>query len=118
MRILFDRNVPVKVRDFLSRHEVWTIAEMKWSPRLKNGELLNAAEAAGFDILLTCDQNIRYQQNLVRRKLALVILTSNLWPSVRDCGPAFELAVENGLPGSLQNITVPLPALPRKTNPR
>jgi hypothetical protein len=52
---LFDRNVPVKVRGFLSKHQGRTIAEMNWSPRLKNGELLNAAEAAGFDVLLTCD---------------------------------------------------------------
>jgi hypothetical protein len=118
LRILFDRNVPVKVRGFLSQHEVWTIAELNWSPRLKNGELLNAAEAAGFDILLTCDQNIRYQQNLAGRKLALVILTSNLWPSVRNCGPAIELAVENSAPGSCQTITVPLPPLPRRTRPR
>ena len=53
MRILFDRNVPVKVRGFLSRHEVRDMTEMDWSPQLKNGELLNAAEAAGFDVLLT-----------------------------------------------------------------
>ena len=95
MRILFDRNVPVRVRGFLSKHEVNTISELNWSPRLKNGELLDAAEAAGFDVLLTCDQNIRYQQNLRGRKLALVIFTSNLWPSVRNCGDAIEAAIEN-----------------------
>jgi hypothetical protein len=92
---LFDKNVPVNVRGFLSKHEVRTISEMNWSPRLKNGELLKAAEAAGFDVLLTCDQNIRYQQNLTGRNLALVILTSNLWPSVGNCGSAVDLAVEN-----------------------
>lgn len=113
MRILFDRNVPRKVRNFLSKHEVRTISEMGWSPRLKNGELLKAAEAGGFDALLTCDQNIRYQQNLSGRNLALVILTSNLWPSVRDCGPAIEAAVENARPGSFQTLAVPLPPLPR-----
>jgi hypothetical protein len=118
LRILFDRNVPVKVRGFLSQHEVWTITEMNWSPRLKNGELLNAAEAAGFDVLLTCDQNIRHQQNLTGRKLALVILTSNLWPSVLNCGSAIDLAVENATRGSYQTITVPLPPLPRNIKPQ
>jgi hypothetical protein len=115
---LFDRNVPVKVRGFLSKHDVRTIAEMNWSPRLKNGELLNTAETAGFGLLLTCDQNIRYQQNLIGRKLALVILTSNLWPSVRNCAPAIAAAVENATPGSCQTITVPLPPLEPMTKLR
>ncbi|MGB8918840.1 MAG: hypothetical protein WCC89_18445 [Candidatus Sulfotelmatobacter sp.] len=118
MRILLDRNVPEKVRAFLSKHEVRTISAMGWSARLKNGELLNAAEADGFDVLLTCDQNIRYQQNLSLRKLALVVLTSNLWPSVSNCGSAIQAAVENATPGSFQTTTVPLPPLPRKTNPQ
>ena len=46
--ILLDHNVPVGVRSFLAEHEVRTIVEMKWRPQLENGELLNAAEAAGF----------------------------------------------------------------------
>jgi hypothetical protein len=91
---------------------------MNWSPRLKNGELLSAAEAIGFDILLTCDQNIRYQQNLAGRKIALVILTSNLWPSVRTCGVAIENIVEKATPGSFQTIIVPLPPLPPGTKNR
>jgi hypothetical protein len=110
--------VPLKVRDFLSKHAVRTIAEMNWSPRLKNGELLSAAEDAGFDVLLTCDQNIRYQQNLAVRKLALVILTSNIWPSVRNCGIAIEKAVESAVPASCQTVTIPLPPLPRSTKNR
>ena len=76
---------------FLSKHEVRTIAEMNWSQRLKNGELLDAAETAGFGLLLTCDQNIRYQQNLTGRKLCpcysnveSVALGAQLRP--RDCG--------------------------------
>jgi hypothetical protein len=108
----------VRASGFLSGHEVRTIAEMNWSPRLKNGELLKAAEAAGFGILLTCDQNIRYQQNLAARKVALVILSSNLWPSVRNCGSAIQAAVENATIGSCQTVTVPLPPLPRTTRPQ
>ena len=64
MRILFDKNVPVGVRGFLSGHEVRTFVEMQWHPQLENGELLKAAEAAQFDVMITSDQNIVYQQNL------------------------------------------------------
>jgi hypothetical protein len=103
------------VRSFLLRHEVQTISEMNWSPRLKNGELLNAAETGGFDVLVTCDQNIHYQQNLTGRNLALVILTSNLWPSVRNCGRAIEAAIQNAIPGSCETVTVPLPPRVRRT---
>ena len=83
MRILLDKNVPVPVRRFLPRHEVHTIPEMGWPDRLKNGDLLNLAEEAGFEVMVTCDQNIRHQQNLSGRKLALIVLGSNIWPIVR-----------------------------------
>ena len=83
MRILFDKNVPVGARRFLSGHEVRTFVEMQWHPQLENGELLKAGEAAGFDVMVTSDQNIVYQQNLTGRKLALVVLGSNIWPIVR-----------------------------------
>ena len=91
---------------------------MNWSSRLKNGELLDAAEAAAFDVLLTCDQNIHYQQNLTGRTLALVILSSNLWPSLRNCGAAIAVAVEKATPGNCQTVSVPLPPKPRKTKER
>jgi hypothetical protein len=66
---VFDKNVPVGVRRFLSKHEVRTFEEMKWHPQLESGELLRMAERAGFDVMVTSDQNIRYQQNLAGRKL-------------------------------------------------
>jgi hypothetical protein len=116
LRILLDRNVPVGVRTFLRQHEVRTIADLNWSPRLKNGELLKAAEAAAFDVLLTCDQNIRYQQNLVGRKLALVILDSNRWKFVRNCRAEIAEAIGKAVPGACQSISVPLP--PRLPKPR
>ena len=118
MRILFDKNVPVGVRRFLAPHEVRTVAELNWPPQLENGELLKAAEDAAYDVFITSDQNIRYQQNLSLRKLGLVVLTSNLWPSVRNCGSAIQAAVENATPGSFQTTTVPLPPLPRRTSPQ
>jgi uncharacterized protein (DUF433 family) len=61
LRILFDKNVPVGVRRFLLTHEVHTVVEMQWHPQLENSELLKVAEQAAFDVMVTSDQNIRYQ---------------------------------------------------------
>ena len=66
MRVLFDQATPVPIREFLVDHAVSTAAQQHWD-RLKNGELLTAAEQAGFDVLLTTDKNMRYQQNLAGR---------------------------------------------------
>jgi hypothetical protein len=63
---------------------VCTFVELGWPPQLENGKLLCAAETAEFDVLVTSDQNIRYQQNLTGRRLALVVLGSNIWPLVRE----------------------------------
>jgi predicted nuclease of predicted toxin-antitoxin system len=113
LRILFDNNVPIGVRRFLARHEVRTIVEMNWPPQLQNGELPKAAESAAFDVLVTSDQNIRYQQNLTGRKLALVILGSNIWPVVRNHAAAIAVAVDQSKSGSYQFIEMPLPPRPR-----
>lgn len=87
---------------------------MNWSPTIKNGELLSAAEEAGFDVLLTCDQNIVYQQNLTGRKLALVVLGSNIWSVVRNQASATAAAVESSVPGTCQVVPMPIPAKVRK----
>jgi len=63
MRIIFDQATPVPIRPYLEGHTVRTAAQQGWD-KLKNGDLLNAAEAAAFDLLLTTDKNIGYQQNL------------------------------------------------------
>lgn len=113
MRILFDNNVPVGVRRFLAKHDVQTVHEMDWPAQLENGELLKAAEAAAFDVLVTSDQNIRYQQNLIGRKLALVALGSNIWPIVRKHEAAIAAAVNKAAPGSYYFVEMPLPRRPR-----
>ncbi len=100
MRIVFDKNVPAGVRRFLSDHQVSTFNEMQWNPQLENGELLKTAETAGFDVMVTADQNIRHQQNLTGRKLALVVLGSNIWPIVRDHEKAIAAKVSAATPGS------------------
>jgi len=114
LRILFDKNVPVGVRRLLSGHEVRTFVEMRWHPQLENGDLLKAGEAAGFDVMITSDQNIVYQQNLTRRRLALVVLGSNIWPIVRDHGAKIAAKVDAATPGSCDFIEMPLPPKPQK----
>ena len=111
---MFDKNVPVGVRRFLSKHVVRTFVEMQWHPQLENGELLKAAEAAGFDVMVTSDQNIKHQQNLTGLKLALVVLGSNIWPVVRDHGAAIAAKVEAATPGGYDFIEMPLPPKRRK----
>ena len=81
MRVLFDQGTPAPLRLFLTGHEVATAHEMGWSD-LKNGELLSAAEA-NLDVLITTDQNLRYQQNLSGRKLAIFVLSTTSWPRLQ-----------------------------------
>jgi hypothetical protein len=73
MRVLFDQGTPAPLRRLLVQHEVSTAYEQDWS-RLKNGELLSAAELAGFEVFVTTDTNLRYQQNLATRTIAIVVL--------------------------------------------
>lgn len=75
MKVLFDQNIPRNLRPFLSPHEVKTAAELGWE-ELQNGELLRYAEAAGFDIFITGDQNLSYQQKLGTRNIAILELTT------------------------------------------
>ena len=111
MRIVFDKNVPVGVRRFLARHEVRTFVEMQWHPQLENGKLLTAA---GFDVMVTSDQNIKFQQNLRDRKLAIVVLGSNIWPVVQDHEAAIAAKVDAAIPGSYDFIEMPLPPKRRR----
>ena len=114
MRILFDKNVPVGVRRFLVGHNVSTFMQTGWPVQLENGALLKTAEESGFDVLVTSDQNIQYQQNLTARKLALVVLGSNIWPIVTSHAASISKAVDSALPGTYQFIEMPLPPKRRK----
>jgi hypothetical protein len=75
---------------------------------LENGALLAAAELAGFDLLLTCDQNVRYQQNFATRKLALVILSSNHWPTLRRIAARIATAIDFVQTGQIVRVDVAL----------
>ena len=88
MKILLDESVPQKLRLIIEGgHTVVTAWYQGWSG-LKNGALLNAAEKAGFDLFITADQELSYQQNLTGRKMALVVLSTNNWPSSGHISPA------------------------------
>ena len=74
-----------------------------------NGELIEAAEAAGFDAVVTADQNIVYQQNLKGRRIALVVLGSNIWPIVREHAAEIAERVTSAIPGSYTFLEIPVP---------
>lgn len=75
--MLFDQGTPVPLRNALPGHEVSTAYELGWST-LKNGELLRMAEERGFEVLVTTDTNLRYQQDLTHRRIAIVVLDHKL----------------------------------------
>lgn len=105
MKILFDANTPAPLARFLRGHDVVRADELGWQG-LENGALLDAAEQAGFDLLLTCDQNVRYQQNFAGRKLALVILSSNHWPTLRRIAARIATAVDFVQTGQIVRVDV------------
>lgn len=82
MQVLFDQGTPVPLRSHLMLHTVSTAFERGWSS-LANGDLLRAAEEAGFELLVTTDQNLRYQQDLSGRRIAILVLLSTSWPRIR-----------------------------------
>jgi hypothetical protein len=86
-------------------HDVVRADELEWQ-NLENGALLEAAENAGFDLPLTCDQNIRYQQNFTERKIALVILSSNHWPTLRRVAARIASAVDFVQTGQIVKLEV------------
>lgn len=108
MRVLFDQSAPYGLVRHLEGHAVSTAEECGWD-RLENGALLTAAEEAGFEVFLTADKNLRYQQNLSARKIALVVLGNSPWPLVRAHIPEIAAAVNMAAPGSYTEVDIPLP---------
>jgi len=106
MRVLFDQATPVPIRFFLEGHTVSTSAHEGWD-RLQNGELLNAAEAAAFDVLVTTDKNMRYQQNLTGRKIAVIVLGKQQWPEVRPHVHLVVAAVNAATRGIYVEVEIP-----------
>jgi hypothetical protein len=105
MRVLFDHSAPAPLRHVLKDHTVVEAIERGWQ-RLANGALLDAAEADGFDVLVTADKNIRYQQNLTGRTIALVVIGNAQWPVLRR--HRVIAAVNAVMPGSYVEVEIPL----------
>ena len=107
MKILLDESVPQKLRLLLEgRHTVVTTWFQGWSG-LKNGPLLNAAEEAGFNVFITADQELSYQQNLTRRTMALVVLSTNNWSLIKAHVGAIMAALDAVTPGSYTEVEIP-----------
>ncbi len=111
MRILFDKSAPYGLVRHLRGHVIATAEERGWG-RLENGDLLSSAEEAGYEVFLTADKNLRYQQNLSGRKIALVVLGNSPWHLVRLHIAQIIAAVNASNPGSYAEVEIPLPPKP------
>lgn len=106
MRILFDQGTPVPLRQSLTHHEVTTAYEREWS-RLKNGELLDAAEKQGFELLVTTDSNLKYQQHLKSRRIAILVLSTPSWPRIQRAIATVVGAVDAASERSYSEVEIP-----------
>jgi len=79
LRILPDEKLPAALRHLIGGHQVSAAYVNGWTG-VSNGDLISAAEPDGFEVLITADRNIRYQQNLTGRQLALIVVSTNIWP--------------------------------------
>ncbi len=104
--ILFDNGTPAPLRYALKGHVVVEALERGWDT-LVNGELIAAAEAAGFELLLTTDKNMRYQQNLTGRRIAFVVIGNQQWPTLRRYVQRVVDAVNAATPGSFAEVEIP-----------
>ena len=108
MKIILDESVPQNLRLLIEGgHTVVTTWFQGWSG-LKNGALLNAAKEAGFDLFITADQELSYQQNLTGREMALVVLSTNNWSLVKAHIAEILAAINAVTPGSYTEVAIPL----------
>jgi|SRR5271165_1889757 len=106
MQILLDHSTPAPLRYALKGHVVVEAVERGWE-RLANGSLLEAAETAGFEVFVTADKNIRYQQNLTGQNIAIVVLGNAQWPVLRRYVERVVVAVNAATPGSYTEVEIP-----------
>jgi hypothetical protein len=106
MQILFDNGTPRGLASFLIDHSVEEARQRGWEA-FSNGELIEVTEQAGFEVILTTDRNIRYQQNLKTRRIALVVLEHSQWPMVKLVAEDILAAVNAAVPGSYVEVAVP-----------
>ena len=107
MLVLFDHGTPHGIAQALPEHSVKEARAMGLDT-LSNGELLTAAESAGFDVLVTTDQNLRYQQTLAGRRIAVVVLGKARWQLIKPVVSSIAAAVGAAAPGSFALVEIPL----------
>ena len=105
MKILLDQGTPRPLREHLYGHSVDTAAERGWSG-LGNGDLIEEAEQEGYEVLITTDQNMRYQQNLIDKRLAVVVLLSTVWPYVQPRIEEIRTVLDEIRPGELREVPI------------
>ena len=103
MKVFLDENLPHLLRNHLGDHDVFTVRYKGWAG-LKNGELLKTAEDDGFQVFITGDQTLSYEQNPIGRTLAVVVLSSIDWHILNDNLPPILAAIDNATPGSFQEV--------------
>ena len=103
MRVLLDENLPRRLRWYLPEHDVSTVTYQGWNT-LKDGAVLDLAEQNGFQILITADRNLEYQQNIGLRKLSVLVLSANKWAPIQANLPEIRSSIEAILPSSLVNL--------------
>ena len=103
MKVLFDQGTPVPLRNHLQGCDVSTLAEQGWSEK-ENGELLDLAERNGYEVLVTTDQNLRHQQNLLDRNIGVVVLLSTKWSDIRRRTSRIQKAIESVGPAEVREI--------------
>jgi len=106
MRVLFDQATPVPIRQFLIGHTVSTAFQQHWDT-LKNGDLLTVAEQAGFEVFLTTDKKMRYQQHMAGRAIAVVVIGVQQWPALEPHVARVVAAVNAATPGSFTEVDIP-----------
>jgi hypothetical protein len=105
MRVLLDENLPQKLRLYLPPHQVFTTEYQGWAG-LSNGALVDAAEAEAFDVLVTADQGLNYQQNLIGRRISLVVLSTNKSSLVLASAEKILSAINGATPGSFSFVAI------------
>ena len=111
MLILFDHSTPRALRQHISGHTVHVAEQLGWHT-LANGLLIARAEEAGYELLISADQTIQYQQNLAVRKTAILVLMKNDWSLIRLHVDDINATIDRIQPGDYVEIEIPLPPLP------
>ena len=105
MRILLDNCTPRPLKRFLAEHQADTAREQGWE-RLRNGILLQAAENDGYEVMITTDQSLPFQQNMTGRRIAIVVVNENKWPILQNHIELITAALEDIRPGDIRVVQI------------